>query len=385
VKTKKFKAIVMLGMLLLSVGCIGQTKASSLKDFSIALYEMERGEKETTLYFTITKISEVKSDFIFQPPKTKEEYEAQLIQVPITLTDDHENKYDGKLQIDLDYEYGGGFFINYFPKGFTYIDTVRIRIPEIAPIEKVIVGDKEIPFKKAKFAKPKFLKEFGNFTGIKGQEVQVGKWLSFTIGEKILPGGRVWWIPLIIENGDYNPLSIDMIYGTQLHDGRISWHNSSGYHQKVKGLSKFSDKLEIVNMQYCGYTKEFTHPRAFIVMGINESTLEASLRIFPLTPNEFPSMKIRILLNQYYKVHTLEDGTRVCDVYYKVENKGGPGSYRLDAEIKLAKPKPEDWKRTWKSINVPTEGEDIAEGYVRFLLKAEDEVVGSSVKVFDDE
>jgi len=90
------------------------------------------------------------------------------------------------------------------------------------------------------------------------------------------------------------------------------------------------------------------------------------------------------LLNQYYKVHTLEDGTKVCDVYYKVENKGGPGSYRLDAEIKLAKPKPEDWKRTWKSINVPTEGEDIAEGYVRFPLESEDKVVSSSVKVFGD-
>lgn len=90
------------------------------------------------------------------------------------------------------------------------------------------------------------------------------------------------------------------------------------------------------------------------------------------------------LIEQYYKVQVLEDGSKVCEVYYKVENKGGSGSYRLDAEIELAKAKPEDWKRTWKSINVPTEGEDISEGYVRFPLESEDEVIDSSVKVFGD-
>lgn len=90
------------------------------------------------------------------------------------------------------------------------------------------------------------------------------------------------------------------------------------------------------------------------------------------------------LINQYYKVSVLENKSRVCDVYYKVENKGGPGSYRLDAEIKLAKPKPGEWKRTWRSINIPTEGEDIAEAYVRFPLKDKDKVVDSSIKVFGE-
>lgn len=90
------------------------------------------------------------------------------------------------------------------------------------------------------------------------------------------------------------------------------------------------------------------------------------------------------LIEQYYEVSTLEDGSRVSEVYYKVENKGGPGDYRLDAEIELAESKPEDWKRTWKSINVPTEGEDINEGYVRFPLEAGEEVISSSVEVFGD-
>ncbi len=90
------------------------------------------------------------------------------------------------------------------------------------------------------------------------------------------------------------------------------------------------------------------------------------------------------LIEQYYKVQVLEDGSKVCEVYYKVENKGGPGTYRLDAEIELAKAKPLDWKRTWKSINVPTEGEDINEGHVRFPLESEDEVIDSSIEVFGD-
>ena len=90
------------------------------------------------------------------------------------------------------------------------------------------------------------------------------------------------------------------------------------------------------------------------------------------------------LINQYYKVHTLQGDSRVCDVYYEVENRGGPGTYRLDAEIELTEVKPDDWKRTWKSIDIPTEGEDIAQGYVRFPLQDEDEVIGSSVEVFGD-
>jgi len=118
----------------------------------------------------------------------------------------------------------------------------------------------------------------------------------------------------------------------------------------------------------------------YIAIGIPVAVVALLLYIRIITP---PRVNPE-LINQYYKVSILEDKSRVCDVYYKVENKGGPGSYRLDAEIKLAKPKPEDWKRTWKSINVPTEGEDISEGYVRFSLKEEDKVTSSSVKVFGD-
>jgi len=118
----------------------------------------------------------------------------------------------------------------------------------------------------------------------------------------------------------------------------------------------------------------------YIAIGIPVAVVALLLYIRIITP---PRVNPE-LINQYYKVSILKDKSRVCDVYYEVENKGGPGTYRLDAEIKLAERKPEDWKRTWKSINVPTEGEDIAKGYVRFPLKDEDKVVGSSVKVFGD-
>ena len=118
----------------------------------------------------------------------------------------------------------------------------------------------------------------------------------------------------------------------------------------------------------------------YIAIGIPVVVLALLLYIRIITP---PRVNPQ-LINQYYKVSILKDESKVCDVYYEVENEGGPGSYRLDAEIKLAKQKPEEWKRTWKSINVPTEGEDINEGYVRFPLNKEDEVVDSSVKVFGD-
>lgn len=284
-KLKRFKSIITVVVVVLMTGGTSQAKVASLKDFSIALCDLERKGRETTLYLAITKISETQPNFVLQVPKTKEKYESQLIQVPIALIDDHENRYDGRLRIDLNYEYGGGFLINYLPKGFTYVDTVRIRMPKIAPIEKVEIGDEEIIFEKAKFAKPKFLKDFGKFAGIKDKKVQVGKWLSFTVKEKIIPAGKIWKLPLIIENEEYNPLSIDMMYGVQLYDGRICWHTESS---EVEGCSKRSEEIKITNAQYHNHTDEFTHPMVLLAIGTEKSTKETSMRIFPLSLDEFP-------------------------------------------------------------------------------------------------
>ncbi len=120
--------------------------------------------------------------------------------------------------------------------------------------------------------------------------------------------------------------------------------------------------------------------RTYIAVAIPIAIVALLLYVRIITPARVDPY----LIEQYYKVHTLEGDSRVCDVYYEVENKGGPGTYRLDAEIELADAKPGDWQRRWESINVPTEGEDIKEGYVRFSLETRDEVTGSSVKVFGD-
>ena len=283
------------------------------EDFSITLSDVEREENTTTLYFTITKISEGKSNFTLGVPEIEEEYESELEKVSITLIDDHENRYEGKLKIDLNYEYGGSLFINYFPKGFAYVGTVKIRMPRIAPIEKLKIGDKEISFKKAKPVKPKFLKNLGDFTGIKGQKVQVGKWLSFTIGEKVIPGNRIWeppTIPVTIENEEYNPLSIDMLYGMQFHNGMIYWQDSVSV--EVKGHSKLS-RLEEIEIT----PDELANPVTLLAIGIEKSTKEASVRIFTLSPNE--------ALSAYYKMRWVFTNMRVVanglEMYFTDKNK----------------------------------------------------------------
>lgn len=135
-----------------------------------------------------------------------------------------------------------------------------------------------------------------------------------------------------------------------------------------------SSKLAIVQCDF--YFKDGAGGKDDITLIRENGVWKVAIQNF-LT--RLPSLQ---LLSQYYEVHTLEDGSKVCDVHYKIENKGGPGSYGFHVEIKFAESKSDDWKRTSKNLkNILIKGRGIIESYVRFPLEAEDEVVNSSMSL----
>lgn len=137
--------------------------------------------------------------------------------LPIILMDDHENEYEGELTIDLALKEISTDILRVVPKGFSYVDTVIISMPKVAPIEKVRLGEKEWKFSEIKFGEPQYLRDFGDAAVAKGEKMQVGNWLSFTMGN-IESALRHWELLIDIENKEYNPLSAVVQAGIQLRD-----------------------------------------------------------------------------------------------------------------------------------------------------------------------
>lgn len=276
-KIERFKATFVLATIVLMVGCINQAKAGApselaqIGDFSISLTDIKREENTTTLHFAITKVSDSDSG-------------NQSLQV--TLMDDHRNEYSGNLDIRLK---GVPIVVlNALSKGFTYVDMVSISMPKIAPIETIKLGDiKEISFKKVKFGKPQFMKNFGHLAITKGQSVGVGKWLSFTM-EQILPAPGHWELPVTIENREYNSLPARVKVGVQHGNGTISWSHDESI--TVPALSKISVKVAIPIPSWV----EVGPPQPKVLLNVysdrSRDKGETVLRIFPMTLGDLPPL-----------------------------------------------------------------------------------------------
>ena len=237
-------------------------------DFSIALAGVGREEDTAVLYFAITKVSDNSGP--------------QMLQV--TLIDDHENRYIGKLEIDL--EGASDVIINALPKGFAYVDVVEIGMPKVASIERIKLGERETAFKKVKFAKPQFLREFGDLAITKGQSVQVGRWLSFTM-EPIVPAPRHWELPIRVENEEYSPLPARVEMAVQHSDGTVSWGQSKSV--SAPALSEASAMLTLPIPSWVEGGPP--QPQALLLAYTDESPEgKMTLRMYSISPSDLPPL-----------------------------------------------------------------------------------------------
>ena len=171
--------------ILIPVRAKGKPCTVLLGDFMVTLVNLEREGDTANLEFSVTKVGNSNSG---------------CQSLAVFLFDDHENKYNGSLSIDL--ENAPDIILNALPKGFTYVDKVDISMPKAAPIVKIRLEDREVPFKDLKLGQPQFITDFGNLAITKGQSVPLGKWLSFTM-EQAIPKVPSWKLTITIENKEY--------------------------------------------------------------------------------------------------------------------------------------------------------------------------------------
>ena len=248
-----------------------------LGDFSIALADIKREEHTTSLYFAITKVRDT---------------DAGSQSLKVTLVDPHEREYSGLLSIDLNLgEEDSDFALNALPRGFAYVEVVKIRIPKIAPIQTIRVGEKEIAFERVKFGQPRFLEDFGRLAVAKGQSVPVGRWLSFAV-ERIDGVDHHMAARVSVENKDFVIHRGRVRVATQHEDGTISWGEQESIN--VSGLSEASELVPMpLRLPLLWKGEEIPELRMLLLMYTDEATGERVLKAHALIPDELPFVELK--------------------------------------------------------------------------------------------
>jgi WD40 repeat protein len=236
-----------------------------LGDFSIAISEIDREDNKAILYFAITKVADK---------------EPVPLPLPVILIDDHKNEYRSQLAINTEMK----AILKLIPKDFVYVETVEISIPKAAPIEKIILGEKERNYKDIKFGVPQYLKDFGNAAVTKGKGVQVGSWLTY-IMDNIEPALRQWELAIHFENADYNSLPVEAKIGSQLDNGTISWASST---INVPDKSKSLEKLPLAIPSWID--DEPPYPRALLLLIRDKKAGEQVLKLYSMASGELPPL-----------------------------------------------------------------------------------------------
>lgn len=261
--------------IIISMPIIAEEKPGTvlLGDFIVTLINLEREGDIANLEFSVTKVADTNSG-------------CQSLEV--FLIDDHENEYKGSLSVDL--ENAPDVVLNVLPKGFTYVDKVDISILKVAPIVKIRLGDREVPFKDVKLGQPQFMTDFGDLAITKGQSVPLGKWLSFTM-EQAIPKVPSWELLITIENKEYNPLPAEVRLGVQNRDGTISWGGSLT--EDVAALSKTSVSVSLPLQE--------TPPQPKILMleYVDRKAGEHIFKVFPMPPGKL--LPFPIVSDKIYK------------------------------------------------------------------------------------
>jgi len=235
--------------------------------FSVALVGARREEANTYLWLSITK--EAETDVGCQS-------------LGVVLVDDHGNEYVDDLEIDL--SGASDLALSALPIGFTYVDVVNIRIPKVAPIDSIRLGESEMRFEEREFATPQFLEVSGDAAVSTGQEVPVGEWLLFTLGP-IEPGIGRWELPIHIQNKEYNPLEAEIEVGVQHEDGTISWRKSNADVEAV------SEEVKTIPLPIASWVDGSPpRPRALLLLYCDVSGGEQALKISSMVPNALPAL-----------------------------------------------------------------------------------------------
>ena len=233
-------------------------------DFSVAFSSVHRQENRTDLQFAITKVKNTG---------------LEIEPITVTLTDDHNNHYRGKLEITP----YSGFPLHLLPVDFTYVKTASIVMPKPAPTETIQLEDtQEIAFKKLKLVKPQFKSDFGTALLRTGKPTPVGEFLFF-ITNGIVPDLYTWSVAATIENKDYNELRSGILCAVQFTDGNIAPPTKPEI-LVVPGLSKKTTRLRLASLQGIQIPKV----RTLLISYHEWRSNQTVLKLWTMSDKDFP-------------------------------------------------------------------------------------------------
>jgi len=240
------------------------------EEFSIAIADVQREEDVAVLYFFITKV---------------EDLQEELSEISVILEDDHDNQYEGILNITAGVKDQKivSDILRALPKGFTYVEVIRIRIPQAAPIMKISLNDEEFDFTSAKLVEPPYLTDFGSLALSRGQPVEVGKWLVFSISY-IEPEISRWELVVELVNNDYNPLPGSIKIGIQEIGGTIFWSEETLIEVPGQGQTETKVVLPISGWK----AGELPQPRNLLLRLQDQKTDEQVLKVYAMHTGELP-------------------------------------------------------------------------------------------------
>jgi len=287
--TLKLLIISLFLFIIISMPIIAEEKPGTalLGDFIVTLINLEREGDIANLEFSVTKVADSNSGYQ---------------SLAVFLIDDHENEYKGSLEINVGRV--SDFPLNALPKAFTYVDKVDIFIPKAAPIIKIRLGDREVPFKEVKLAQLQFMSDFGDLAITKGQSVLLGKWLSFTM-EQAIPGVGYWKLPITIENKEYNPLPLEVKLWVQNSNGTISWSDSLTV--DVAGLSKTSKIISL------SFQETPPQPRILMLEYVDQKASEYIFKVFSMPPGKLLPFAVAGKIYEKWKEERFELGLPIGD------------------------------------------------------------------------
>ena len=258
----------------------------SIGDFTIALSSVAREETVAILSFVVTKVSDSGAD---------------TLTVAIVLTDDHDNTYQGTL--DIKPEGSPDNLLLLLPMDFTYVASLDIKMPKAAPIEKIRLGKQdEITYQSLHFAKPSLDKRLDKHIIELGRNFSAGKHLNVSI-DPITSDVLGWITPFTVNNGDYNPVEVSIMLGMQLSDGEVTFSEKGGFVIEVSGSSLATLRPRLSFSQ----VREALRLIAIFKDG---STGEYTLKLMNVNHQQFDEVPERIAFEDVYTIYIMNaDGS----------------------------------------------------------------------------
>ena len=258
--------------------------------FSIAIAEIDRTDNEAIVHFVISKV---------------DASGAKVQHLVFALGDDHDNWYEETLTLDL----GGApeDVVSNTPIGFSYVESVSIRIPAQAPVRTIqFSGGAPVAIEDVRFAAFDVSGRPENATIDMGDVAFEEAYLT-VVADQLVEASTGWRLRLNIANVEYNSRGLDFSFGVQMQDGGMRWRPEGIWTDEVPGSGNTTRLPKIWSISDA---VDGTIPANVLLYFHVPSSSEDRFVVLPLTYQHFPLLPERIVFGCTSNIWT---GRSICE------------------------------------------------------------------------